>query len=408
MAKTKLTAMKITKEIAKGYLGRMPDDNGLNLLVRASGTHSWQYRYQSPLTKKERIKTIGNYPKLSLAQARAEHIVLMADVQKGICVQEEYLKIKNTKPIIKDSFESVAMEWLEIQKPNVAEVTWDKDWSRLQRFVFPKFAEKFLDEITAKDLLAQCTKVSETNGKETAHRTMNVVKRVLKYGLVTNRVKYNVAEGLTEYLPTPEKEHRKGFTDEKDLGKLMYAIENDSDKRDIVGCALRLMPHIFVRHQEMLDMKWEELDFKKKVWDREVTKTKKTGVAQHKVFLSEQVITILKELKDLTGHTDNVFNSYGKTKVIRQKTVTNRKEALGFDVDIHGFRASARTLGYEKLKVNRDVVEKCLAHVTKETLGESYDRTTLVPERKQFMQDWSDYLFELIKQQKKKTIRAVK
>ena len=56
------------------------------------------------------------------------------------------------------------------------------------------------------------------------------------------------------------------------------------------------MPHIFVRHGEMLGMKWADINFKDRVWKYEVGKTKNSGVKEHTVFLSEQVLKILKRL----------------------------------------------------------------------------------------------------------------
>ena len=45
------------------------DGDGLFLLVKANGTKSWRFRYTKP-TGREGLTAFGNYPALTLAQAR--------------------------------------------------------------------------------------------------------------------------------------------------------------------------------------------------------------------------------------------------------------------------------------------------------------------------------------------------
>jgi len=63
----------------------------------------------------------------------------------------------------------------------------------------------------------------------------------------------------------------------------------------------------------------------------------------------------------------------------------------------HGFRALARTTIREKLKYDSEIIERQLAHKAPGPLGDAYDRTTFIDERKAMMQDWSNYIDGLIK-----------
>ena len=409
MNKLKELQIKSIKPKDKDY--RLSDGQGLFFLIRTSGSRSWQYRYLSPITKKEKIYTIGHYPQLSLAQARTECTILRASVNQGVCVQNTKIESRKDIPIVKDSFKDIAILWNETRKTRVGKTTWDKDISRVERFIYPKFADKPLDEIQANDLLNQLKIVAETTGRETAMRTMNHVSSILKYAMALGKIKYNVASGLTEYLPKPDVVNRKAILDEDLLGKFIYTIENNDSSHSLVGCALRLMPHIFVRHGEMLGMKWSEIDFKNKSWKYEVGKTKnlKGGVKEHTVFLSEQVIKILEDIKRLTHDKENVFHSpSSQSKEISQTAVNNLVRALGFDrntVHIHGFRATARTMGEDKLMTDSRVIEMCLAHATREKLGTAYDRAQRLNDRQKFMNDWSDYLTDCKKKYQKSLIK---
>ena len=49
---------------------KIADAHGLHLLVRASGSKVWQFRFRSPGTGKESTYTIGGFPLFGVAEAR--------------------------------------------------------------------------------------------------------------------------------------------------------------------------------------------------------------------------------------------------------------------------------------------------------------------------------------------------
>ena len=61
----------------------------------------------------------------------------------------------------------------------------------------------------------------------------------------------------------------------------------------------------------------------------------------------------------------------------------------------HGFRAMARTLLDEVLGFRPDFIEHQLAHAVRNPNGRAYNRTAHLKERKNMMQEWSDYLDNL-------------
>jgi hypothetical protein len=65
----------------------------------------------------------------------------------------------------------------------------------------------------------------------------------------------------------------------------------------------------------------------------------------------------------------------------------------------HGFRAIARTLICEELGFRAELVEHQLAHSVRDFLGRSYNRTQFLSERRVMMQQWADYIDQLVSQQ---------
>ena len=62
---------------------------------------------------------------------------------------------------------------------------------------------------------------------------------------------------------------------------------------------------------------------------------------------------------------------------------------------VHGFRASARTMLVERLKIPEQLVEMQLGHNVRDMHGRAYNRVTLLDERRDMMQKWADYLDRL-------------
>ena len=63
----------------------------------------------------------------------------------------------------------------------------------------------------------------------------------------------------------------------------------------------------------------------------------------------------------------------------------------------HGFRATARTVLDEVLQQRQEFAEHQLGHAVRDPNGRAYNRTSFLPERRQMMQLWADYL-DVLKQ----------
>lgn len=87
-----LTNVKIQALIAAGKAVAKSDGGGLTFTLSASGRASWVLRYRFGGKAKE--KTIGQYPDISLAEARKLAMADRAKVQQGIDVAAEKQKSK--------------------------------------------------------------------------------------------------------------------------------------------------------------------------------------------------------------------------------------------------------------------------------------------------------------------------
>jgi len=123
----------------------------------------------------------------------------------------------------------------------------------------------------------------------------------------------------------------------------------------------------------------------------------KMGV-EHVVPLSQRVLYILKELKEMNGSRDHLLiNQRDSTRPMSRDTFSKAVRLLGFQGrhSAHGFRAMARTLIHERLGYDQAPIERQLAHKASGTLGSTYDRTEFLEKRREMMRDWADYLNRL-------------
>ena len=153
-------------------------------------------------------------------------------------------------------------------------------------------------------------------------------------------------------------------------------------------CALRLAPLLFVRPGEL----------RKAEWRYTVTKTG----TPHVVPLARQAVGILREVHSLTGHGRYVFPNARyphRERPMSHATLWSTFRALDIPRDrmtLHGFRAMARTILDEVLGFRPDFIEHQLAHAVRDPNGRAYNRTAFLPERRVMMQEWADYLDQLM------------
>lgn len=119
----------------------------------------------------------------------------------------------------------------------------------------------------------------------------------------------------------------------------------------------------------------------------------------HLVPLAPQAINCLQRMYALTGKGRYVFPSLlTGERPMSDNTVNTALRRMGYsnsEMTAHGFRAMARTLLGEHLEVNPEVIEAQLAHRKSGPLGNAYDRTTYVNQRRKMMCLWADYLDQL-------------
>jgi len=210
---------------------------------------------------------------------------------------------------------------------------------------------------------------------------------------VTGRVERDPSVDLKGALAKPQETHLASITDPKEVGMLLRVLDGYQGT-PTVRVALQLAPMLFVRPGELRQAEWKEINLDKGEWHIPAEKMKMS--APHIVPLCTQAVAILKEHQLLTGRGQYVFPSARSGKrPMSDNAVLAAFRRMGIEkseMSGHGFRAMARTILDEVLEFRVDWIEHQLAHTVKDPNGRAYNRTTFLPERKEMMQRWADYL----------------
>lgn len=388
-----LTEVQVRNAKASKKAVRMFDGYGMYLEIAPSGSKWWRLKYRH-LGKEKRL-SLGVYPETGLKGARARRDDARRLLANGVDPSENRKAVRASQiEQAGNSFEVVAREWFEKYSANWADNHSKRIIRRLEKDVFPWLGARPIADIKAMDLLTTIRKLEKRDVLETAHRTLATCGQIFRYAVATGRAERDPSGDLRGAIPPVKGEHFAAVTDPKKVGELLKVLEGYQGSL-IVQSALALAPLVFVRPGELRTAQWADIDLANAEWRYTVSKTN----TAHVVPLAKQAVTILESVRGLTGKGPYVFPSArSRKRPMSDNAILAAMRRMGISKDEmsgHGFRAMARTILDEVLGFRPDLIEHQLAHAVRDPLGRAYNRTAHLPERKEMMQRWADFLDEL-------------
>jgi len=395
-----LTAQTIKNSKPAIKTRKLFDGGGLYLEVSPKGRKWWRLKYR--FAGKEKKLSLGVYPDVTLKDARDRRYQARKLLDDGIDPSEHRRSIREEIRIqAANTFELVAREWFSGHEPTWAISHSSKVMGRLEKNVFPWLGKKAINSIKPQHLLEVIRRIEGRGVLETAHRSLATCGQVFRYAVATGRAERDVSADLRGALPPIKRKHFAAATEPDKVAVLLRQLYGYSGTV-IVECALQLAPLVFVRPGELRRAKWQDIDLDTAEWRFVVSKTDTPLI----VPLARQSLEILREIEPLTGEGTYVFPSARNNKgdrAMSDNAILAAMRAMGISKDEmcgHGFRAMARTMLDEVLGYRPDLIEHQLAHQVRDPNGRAYNRTKYLPERKEMMQRWADYLDRLREGQK--------
>jgi len=260
-----LTDAQVRNAKPKAKFYRLRDGNSLFLHVDPNGGKYWRFMYR--YAKKQKTLALGTYPDVSLGDARdrthASRKALAGGTDPGAMKQEE----KRLAVFHADNtFEAVAKEWFETNKPQWTPDHAERLWRRIDLHLVSQLGTRPISDISALEILDVIRKIEKRGTTEVSHRVLQTCGVIFRYAVLTKRAAYNPTIDLRGGgVLKPHKAKNYPTITAKEIPELLQKLEKakTSNQNKI---AVQLLMLTFVRTGELRQAKWEDIDFETKEW----------------------------------------------------------------------------------------------------------------------------------------------
>jgi integrase len=411
-----LTELQINKARAKPRAYTLADGNGLYLAVSAAGSKAWVVRFKLPGSATHTPATIGHYPVMTLAQARIRALEVQRDAKKGqgaagvrksrrievtreTALEEAELEARVEAERV--TFRAVSERWLAEKRPGWAAETYRKARLVVDSYLVPKLGDADMRTLQTKDVrpvLLEMAASTPQLARKAKQYVSTIVEQAINEGLRSDESALRLARSL----PSFRSGHMPAVTDDDArLGDVMRAIDGWGNR--VVRGALILAALTAMRSGVVASARWSEMDLDSGEWkipgkNPNGTNRMKTG-QDYTTSLPTQALDVLREMYERNAGGEYVFppQARQKSRHVSRDSLSKALRDMGFQGEhtTHGFRASLRTLGRERLGVDVDVLEAQLAHAPKDEVEAAYARVKFREKRREVMKAWADYLDDL-------------
>lgn len=366
------------------------DGFGLYLEISPAGKRSWKFRYR--VDGKRSKVTIGQYPLVSLQEARAERDRLRKMVDEGQNPSAEKKAKKIVRALEKsNTFESVSREFISKNEAKWTPLYTAQLISCFEKNVFPSIGKMPVREVTPAHVL-HLLQAMEARGVHTyAIQVRQWISAVYRYAVVTLRAEFDPAAPLKGAITRPPINHARALSIEE-IADFTSKVSIYAGYR-VTVIALKVLLYTFVRTVEMRKAEWSEINLSAAEWQIPAERMKMRRI--HVIPLSRQVVALLEELKTISGAGRFLFPGMRRPQDCMSATTINRAlEHMGYasgQFTAHDFRATASTRLHE-LGYRTELIERQLAHVEGNKTKRSYNHAEYLEERRKLMQDWADFV----------------
>jgi integrase len=326
--------------------------------------------------------TIGNYPTVTLGEAREAARLILKDIQLGV-----YAPAKAELEVKLPTLGEMVIQFIEIYaKPK------NRGWKAVQA-TFRKFSslnDKPIVEITRADVVKVLDGIAARGAPIAANRAMSAIKKLFAWSLDRGAISVHPLVGLKK--PGTERSRDRVLTD-GELKSFWHATEELGFP---FGPAFQLMALTGQRRGEVVGMRWSQVDIDQAAWTIPA-ELAKNGRA-HEVPLSATTLDIIQSLPRFVG-SDLVFTTTGVSPI---SGFGRAKDRLDFLMEarewrLHDLRRTVAS-GMARLGVAPHVIEKVLNHVSGQISGVAavYNRHGYRIEKAEALDIWSKKIEAII------------
>jgi integrase len=381
------------------------DASGLYLVIQPSGAKSWAYRYR--YVGKSRKLTIGSFPSMDLANARARAAAEGVRVQGGADPATEH-RVASTAA---DDFATVAVQFIQrYAKPK------NRGWKETARLVglipdptapsedpatfvahkdgaVKKWGHRKIADITRADINRHLDGIVDRGSPIAANRVFAALRKLFGWA----ETRYALAANPCDRVERPSAEVSRDRILSDDELRSVWAAAGELDWP--FGPFVHLLALTGQRLNEVAGMSWSELDLEKRLWTLPRGRVKNDK--GHEVPLSAQAIKVIKSVPKVGGR-DLLFSTTGTSPISgfsKTKATVDEKSSVT-EWTFHDLRRTLAS-GMARLGINLPVIEKVLNHSSGSFRGivGIYQRHSFADEKRHALDAWGAHVMRIVKGQ---------
>ena len=363
---------------------------GFAIRVSYGGTKTWFVKYVHQ--GRQRRMTLGQYPAVSLADARRE--ALAAKHELVIEKQDP----ASTRKVDREALTFKALADLYVDEyAKVKKRSWPEDERVLGKY-FVRWHNRKAGDIDRGEIVERLQGIKRDHGPVMANRCLAVVRKMYSWALRNGKLSLTHNPALRLDAPGQETERDRVYSD-AEIKRLWAAF----GKCGTPGAVFKVLLVTGQRLNEIARMEWKEIDGDLLTLPGARTKNKRV----HVVPLSDLALDLLDKQrgqhkrfvfpspKGLDQPISNVGKAVRGTNGKKKPSKRNVQHLSGVDdFRPHDLRRTTST-GITRLGFTRFVADRLLNHV-EPGIGGVYDRYSYAKEKAEAAQAWSRHLRSII------------
>jgi integrase len=376
-----------------------PDVRGLALRVTPTGSKSWAYTYRRQSDGRKRRVTLGEFPALSLHQARAKARGHRAAVAEGADPASEKVTQKKVETV-----DQLLDRYLTDYAP--AESNWTAEVRRIfKKDVRPAIGGHKITAVTKADILAILNAVKDRGAGVTSNRTLAAVRKAFNWAVSEGYLKASPVQGIGQRV---KEQSRSRSLSESEIRAFWTGLDTAKMAAG-TKLALRLALVTGQRIGEVCSALQSEIDIDKAEWLIPARRVKNRR--DHSVPLSPMAVQIFKDVMDLSGESPFLFPSRPRSKLVK------RQQHLASHGVGHAMRGALKELGLAQnpatphdlrrtvasqlaaMGIGENVVARVLNHASeigKTITGAVYIRHSFAAEKRHALEAWAAELERIL------------
>ncbi len=363
---------------------------GFGLRITENGIRTWVVMYR--MGGRARRLTVGRYPALSLADARALARDAMHEVAKGNDPGAAKAARRRSPEPERHTFADAAEDFLRRHVGKLRRSTRGEYARYFAKVLVPRWGRRRLADLTRADVIDLLDDVMDTGKLAKANHTLVVVRKFLNWCVERGRL--DASPCVMVKRPHEQRARDRVLSDDE-LRAIWGACDRMGHPFDAF---LKMLLVTAQRRSEVARMRWSHVDLEQRLWTipAEDTKAGRT----HEVPLSPLAMEILEAAPRF--HGDFVHTTTGGERPIsgfsQAKSRLAALSGVAGDWRFHDFRRTGGT-GMAGLGVPIFTVGKVLNHSAASMAGVTaiYDRHSYLPEKRHALEAWAQKLTNLVR-----------